>query len=100
MVSKTRMIELVRGHQAQAVERAMDFYALHGKKPIRLHKEVPGHLANRLQAALWREAVDAVASGLASVEQVTEEARRAMQRSEEALSHTQRVIHGVGNTVC
>jgi carnitine 3-dehydrogenase len=31
---------------------------------------VPGHLVNRLQAAIWREAVDAVATGLASVEDV------------------------------
>jgi len=46
------------------------FYRRTGKAPIRLNKEVPGHLANRLQAALWREAVHAVASGLASVEDV------------------------------
>ena len=37
---------------------------------MRLNKEVPGHLVNRIQAALWREAVDAVASGLASLEDV------------------------------
>lgn len=46
------------------------FYRCAGKAPIRLNKEVPGHLANRLQAALWREAVHAVASGIASVEDV------------------------------
>lgn len=46
------------------------FYRRTGKAPIRLNKEVPGHLANRLQAALWREAVHAVASGIASVEDV------------------------------
>lgn len=46
------------------------FYRRVGKAPIRLNKEVPGHLANRLQAALWREAVHAVASGIASVEDV------------------------------
>jgi carnitine 3-dehydrogenase len=46
------------------------FYRRAGKAPIRLNKEVPGHLANRLQAALWREAVHAVASGIASVEDV------------------------------
>ncbi|QUS41100.1 3-hydroxyacyl-CoA dehydrogenase [Tardiphaga alba] len=46
------------------------FYRHTGKAPIRLNKEVPGHLANRLQAALWREAVHAVASGIASVEDV------------------------------
>lgn len=53
-----------------AIDAAMDFYRKLGKSPIRLHRERPGHLANRLQAALWREAVDAVASGQASVEDV------------------------------
>ncbi|MBV1797667.1 3-hydroxyacyl-CoA dehydrogenase family protein [Siccirubricoccus sp. G192] len=41
-----------------------------GKHPILLRKEVPGHLANRLQAALWREAVHLVAEGVASVADV------------------------------
>ena len=53
-----------------AVDWALDFYDRHGKKAIRLNKEVPGHLVNRLQAALWREAMDAVLSGLASVNDV------------------------------
>jgi len=35
-----------------------------------LKKEVPGHIANRLAAALWREAIDLVAQGVASVEDV------------------------------
>jgi len=48
----------------------MEFYMSLGKSPIRLHVERAGHLANRLQAALWREAVDAVASGQASVTDV------------------------------
>lgn len=54
----------------RAAETAMAFYAAIGKRPIRLHKEVPGHLANRLQAALWREAVHMVAEGVASVADV------------------------------
>src|SRR5256885_10793844 len=37
-----------------------------GKRPIHIRREVPGHVANRLQAALWREAVHLVASGVAS----------------------------------
>ena len=48
----------------------MDFYKDLGKQAIHLKTERPGHLANRLQAAVWREAVDAVASGQASVEDV------------------------------
>ncbi len=37
---------------------------------IRVQKEVPGHVANRLQAALWREAINLVVEGVASVEDV------------------------------
>ena len=39
-----------------AVTAAERFYAEVGKTTIRVNKEVPGHVANRLQAALWREA--------------------------------------------
>jgi carnitine 3-dehydrogenase len=54
----------------EAVDWALAFYEAHGKTPIRLNKEAPGHLVNRLQAAIWREAIDAVVSGVASVEDV------------------------------
>lgn len=66
------LVEVVGGRQTaeEVVARTMAFYRSVGKRPIRLNREVPGHLANRLQAALWREAVHAVASGLASVEDV------------------------------
>jgi len=46
------------------------FYRACGKVTIRLNKEVPGHVANRLQAALWREAINLVVEGVASVEDV------------------------------
>ena len=45
----------------------MAFYAAVGKRPIRLRQEVPGHVANRLQAALWREAYSLVERGVATV---------------------------------
>jgi len=38
-----------------------------GKQPIHIRREVPGHVANRLQAALWREAVHLVEERVASV---------------------------------
>ena len=38
-----------------------------GKKPIQIRREVPGHVANRLQAALWREAFYLVEQGVISV---------------------------------
>ena len=66
------LVEVVGGADtaAHVVDWSIDFYNAHGKKAIRLNHEAPGHLVNRLQAALWREAMDAVLTGLASVEDV------------------------------
>ncbi|MGE4251136.1 MAG: 3-hydroxyacyl-CoA dehydrogenase NAD-binding domain-containing protein [Parvibaculaceae bacterium] len=52
------------------VEQAEQFYRDIGKITIRIRREVPGHVANRLQAALWREALHLVKSGVASVNDV------------------------------
>ncbi|WP_286898743.1 3-hydroxyacyl-CoA dehydrogenase NAD-binding domain-containing protein [Achromobacter sp. UBA2119] len=63
------LVEVVGGDQTSAdtMDRAIDFYRSMGKHPIRLNKEVPGHIANRLQAALWREAIHLAAENVASV---------------------------------
>jgi 3-hydroxyacyl-CoA dehydrogenase len=63
------LIEVVGGERTspQAIERAMEFYRALGKRPIHIRKEVRGHVANRLQAALWREAIHLVADGVVSV---------------------------------
>lgn len=53
-----------------AVDAAETFYADVGKVTIRLNKAKNGHVANRLQAALWREAISLVVEGVASVEDV------------------------------
>jgi 3-hydroxyacyl-CoA dehydrogenase len=45
----------------------MSFYAAIGKKPILLHKELPGHVGNRLQAAVYREVVHLIQQGVLSV---------------------------------
>lgn len=55
---------------ADVVEAAESFYADVGKVTIRVNREVPGHVANRLQAAVWREAIHLVKTGVASVEDV------------------------------
>ncbi len=66
------LVEVVGGEATapEVVDWTLAFYRALGKVAIRLNKEVPGHLVNRLQAALWREAVHAVDIGLASVEDV------------------------------
>ncbi len=66
------LVEVVGGEQTspETVAWCMAFYRQIGKHPIHLRREAPGHLANRLQSALWREAVHAVAEGVATVADV------------------------------
>ncbi len=54
----------------EALQRAMAFYRSVGKAPIHLTRSVPGHVANRLQAAVWREAIHLADQGIASVEDI------------------------------
>lgn len=63
------LVEVVAGQltSAQAVNWAMDFYAHVGKFPVRVKKEAVGHVANRLTAALFREALYMVETGIADV---------------------------------
>jgi ketoreductase RED1 len=53
-----------------AVQRAVDFYRAVGKRPQVLSREIPGFVANRLQAALFREAVNLVAEGVVTEQQL------------------------------
>lgn len=66
------LVELLGNHLTDddAINIAEAFYRAVGKVTIRVQKEVPGHVANRLQAALWREAIHLVVSGVATVEDV------------------------------
>lgn len=63
------LVEVIGGEatSAASLERAMAFYSAIGKRPIHPRKELKGHIANRLQAALWREAFHLVSIGAASV---------------------------------
>ena len=63
------LVEVVGGAKTSpaAVEKAMAFYQSIGKKAILLHKEVPGHVANRLQSALYREVLYLIEQGVLSV---------------------------------
>ncbi|WP_322074351.1 3-hydroxyacyl-CoA dehydrogenase NAD-binding domain-containing protein [Burkholderia cepacia] len=64
------LVEIVGGAKTsrETIERATAFYTSLGKKTIQLNKEVPGHVANRLQAALWREIVHLISEDVVSVE--------------------------------
>jgi len=63
------LVEVVGGTKTspEAVQRAIAFYASIGKKPILLHKELPGHVGNRLQAALYKEVLYLIQQGILSV---------------------------------
>ncbi len=60
------LVELFTPDPALAAH-AEAFYTALGKRPVRLRREMPGHIAGRLAAALWREAVHLVGEGVASV---------------------------------
>ena len=64
------LVEVVGGTKTspEAIRQAMRFYSSIGKKAIHLHKELPGHVANRLQAALYREILYLIEQGVLSVE--------------------------------
>jgi 3-hydroxyacyl-CoA dehydrogenase len=63
------LVEVVGGARTtpETVEAAMSFYASIGKKPIHLKKELPGHVANRIQSALYREVVYLIEQGVLDV---------------------------------
>jgi 3-hydroxyacyl-CoA dehydrogenase len=66
------LVEIVGGAKTseETIRRASEFYTALGKRTVRLHKEVPGHVANRLQAALAREVYYLVGEGVVSVADV------------------------------
>ena len=62
------LVEIVGGAKTSegTIQRASESFSSIGKQTIHLHKEVPGHVANRLQAALAREVYHLVAEGVVS----------------------------------
>src|ERR1700742_4895233 len=66
------LVEIVGGAKTSedTIRRASEFYTALGKRTVRLRKELPGHVANRLQAALMREVYHLVGEGVVSVADV------------------------------
>lgn len=68
------LVEILAGVEERKVQHlidaAMDFYYSLGKVPVLLHKEIPGFVANRLQAAIFREAVSMVMAGVVSAQEL------------------------------
>jgi 3-hydroxyacyl-CoA dehydrogenase len=66
------LVEIVGGAKTSeaTIQRAAEFYTSIGQRTVRLNKEMPGHVANRLQAALAREVYHLVAEGVVSAADV------------------------------
>ncbi len=66
------LVEVVGGERtsAAAVDRAAAFYAGQGKEVVRLRREVPAFIANRLQEAVWREMLHMIANDEATLEEL------------------------------
>ena len=68
------LVEVIRGDESdqEAVDRTFALLQRVGKHPVRVHKDTPGFVGNRLQQALWREAVSIVEHGIADAATVDE----------------------------
>lgn len=68
------LVEVVRGEDTsgETMDRTFSLLQAVGKHPVRVNKDVPGFVANRLQHALWREAISIVEKGIADAETVDE----------------------------
>jgi 3-hydroxybutyryl-CoA dehydrogenase len=68
------LVEVIKGEETslKVVDRMMDLLRSVGKHPVRVKKDVPGFVGNRLQHALWREAISIVDKGIADPETVDE----------------------------
>ncbi len=71
------LVEVVRTEDAsdEVVDTVFNLLEQVGRKPIKCNKDVPGFVANRLQHALWREAISIVERGIADAETVDEAIR-------------------------
>ena len=66
------IVEVIRGAGTsdEAMDRSMELLTRVGKLPVRVERDVAGFVGNRLQHALWREAIDLVATGVCDAETV------------------------------
>ncbi len=66
------LVEVLGGEATapESLDRAEAFYRKLGMRPLRVRHEVPGYISDRLQEALWREALHMVADGTASTDEI------------------------------
>ena len=68
------LVEIVRGRDTsdETMDTTFEILKHVGKHPVKVQKDVPGFVANRLQHALWREAISIVEHGIADAKTVDE----------------------------
>jgi len=71
------LVEVLGGEKtsADAIDRAMAFYRSIGMYALKVRTEVPGYIADRLQEALWREALHMVGEGVATTAEIDDSIR-------------------------
>jgi carnitine 3-dehydrogenase len=71
------LVEVLGGERTSpvAIEAAMQIYRALGMRPLRVRKEVPGFIADRLLEALWREALHLVNDGVATTGEIDDAIR-------------------------
>jgi 3-hydroxybutyryl-CoA dehydrogenase len=68
------LVEVVRGDDTsdETMDKTFSLLQAVGKHPVRVNRDVPGFVGNRLQHALWREAISIVENGIADASTVDE----------------------------
>ncbi len=71
------LVEVLGGEKTapETIDRAMEFYRSIGMQALKVRTEVPGYIADRLQEALWREALHMVAEGVATTSEIDDSIR-------------------------
>ena len=66
------LVEVVAGEKTspEAHQWAVDFYRATGKQPLKLNKEIPGFVADRIMEAIWREVLHMIDNDMATVEEI------------------------------
>ena len=71
------LVEVLGGDKTDAkfIDRAADFYRRISMRPLKVKVEVPGYIADRLQEALWREALHLIADGVCTTSDIDDAIR-------------------------
>ena len=66
------LVEVIRGEKTsnEVFNKGVEFIKSLGKTPVKVHKDIPGFVMNRIFGAAFRECVDLVAEGIASPEDI------------------------------